>query len=127
MTAAVRGLRPHFPPPPLDARRQRARYSDTNYQLLIAVIETVTGRALPAAFEERLFQPLALRHTHVAGHPRPGEPEPEPATVWLEHRPLELALAMSSARDLVSTADDLLRFMGLSSGETSSTTRRRSA
>jgi hypothetical protein len=41
-------LRPHFPPPDLSAPRQRARYSDTNYILLCAVIEAVTGQPLTA-------------------------------------------------------------------------------
>ena len=35
----VRQLTPHFPPQPKNARRKKARYSDTNYRLLIAIIE----------------------------------------------------------------------------------------
>ena len=33
-------LTPHFGPQPLNARRVRIRYSDTNYQLLVGIIET---------------------------------------------------------------------------------------
>ena len=36
--------RPHFPPQDLSAPRQRARYSDTGFQLLIAILEAATGR-----------------------------------------------------------------------------------
>ena len=53
-------LRPHFPPQDLSAKRQRARYSDTNYMLLIAVIEAVTGQPLCQVHERLLFRPLEL-------------------------------------------------------------------
>ncbi|MEU4324751.1 serine hydrolase domain-containing protein [Nonomuraea dietziae] len=37
--------RPHFEPQDLTAARQKARYSDTGFQLLIRIVETVTDRS----------------------------------------------------------------------------------
>lgn len=104
------GLTPHFPPQRVDARRRRARYSETNYLLLIAIVEAVTGLPLHLAFEEVLFRPLDLRHTYLPGH-RPSEPTPEPATLWFKDRPLDIPLALRSFRDLYGTAGDTLAFL----------------
>ncbi len=114
--ALVRRLTPYFPPQPLTADRQRIRYSDTNYQLLIAIIEAVTGTAIDKAFEDLLYTPLGLKNTFHAGTPR--QPASGVATIWVEDQPLHIPRAMRSFGDLGSTADDLLRFMrGLIGGE----------
>lgn len=47
----------------------KTSYSDTNFQLLGKVIETVTGKPLHAVFEDFFFRPLGLEHTWMAGHP----------------------------------------------------------
>jgi D-alanyl-D-alanine carboxypeptidase len=103
-------LTPHFPPQPAAAKRQRVRYSDTNYLLLIAIIETATGRALHEVHEAMLFRPLGLRQTWLAGS-APLEPAPEPATLWAGDTPLEIPLMMRTFRGMYSTAEDLLRFL----------------
>ena len=103
-------LTPYFPPQPLDEDRQKIRYSDTNFQLLIAIIEAVTGKQLSEAFEEHLYQPLGLQRTfHPGTDPR--EPTPEPATVWAGEEALDIPKAMRSFGDLYSTVDDQLAFM----------------
>lgn len=107
----VRGLRPHFPPQPLQQGRHRIRYSDTNYLLLIAVIETVTGRTQHQAFEQLLFRPLGLGHTWLPGHSDPLAPTGDPAAIWYRDRPLHIPQAMSSFGDLYSTLDDTLAFL----------------
>ena len=101
-------LTPHFAPQPLAARRQRIHYSDTNYQLLMAIIEAVQGQPIAQAFDELLFEPLGLRDTY---HPGTRPEAPEPATTWAGEQPLRLPLAMVSFGDLISTAHDLLSFM----------------
>lgn len=103
-------LHPHFPPRDLTARRVKARYSDTNFQLLIAIAEAVTGRPFHEVLRQRLFVPLALRHTWIPGRSQPLEPTPEPAGLWSKGRPLDIPLAMGASMDLTSTADDTLRF-----------------
>jgi D-alanyl-D-alanine carboxypeptidase len=109
-------LRPHFAPQPLDAKRHRIRYSDTNYQLLIAIIEAVRAQPIHQAFGEMIYAPLGLKQTF---HPGVGNgPEPRSATIWNGEKPLEFPLALRSFRDLVSTVDDLLGFMrGLVQGK----------
>jgi D-alanyl-D-alanine carboxypeptidase len=105
----VRDATPHFPPQPLDAERPKISYSDTNYQLLIEIIEAVTGQSLHKNFQEMLFDPLQLHHTFLPG--TLDGPEPEAATTWFEDKPLDIPLAKHSARDLISTVDDMLEFM----------------
>lgn len=105
----VRDLKPYFPPQPLEAKRQKARYSDTNFQLLIEIIEAVTGKRVNEAFAELIYGPLNLKNTL---HPHElEETTPKPATLWHDDQPLDRPLAMASFRDLCSTADDLLAFM----------------
>lgn len=102
-------LTPYFPPQPLTARRKKVRYSDTNYQLLIAILEAVTGQPIHRVFEEMFYAPLQLRCTFHPGS-LPG-PEPRAATTWLDKRPLHFPQAMRSAGDLISTVDEMLIFM----------------
>lgn len=101
-------LTPHFPPQPLHAPRPKVSYSDTNYQLLIAIIEVVTGRPIHAALADLLLEPLGLEYTwHPAAQPE----SVNPAMLWIDKQPLHIPLAMRSFGDLSSTADDLLKFM----------------
>lgn len=104
----VRDLTPHFLPQPMDASKQKIRYCDTNYQLLIAIIETVTGGSLDAAFTDLIYKPLGLENTW---HPGVRPDAPEPAMLWADDQPLQIPLAMQSFGDLISTADDLLNFL----------------
>lgn len=110
----VRGLRPHFPPQPVDAPRQRARYSDTNYQLLAAVIEAVTGRPFHQACDTLVFEPLGLQHTYLFGRAQRAESEERPATIWFGNQPLDAPRTFTSLGPdggIVSTLDDLMTFM----------------
>jgi D-alanyl-D-alanine carboxypeptidase len=113
-------LKPHFPPQHHDAGRRKVRYADTNYQLLGAIIEAVTGQPLQRVFEEMLFEPLELRQTYLYGH-TPPEDLPAPATLWADEQALHLPLALRSIGPeggLVSTAGELLTFLrALARGE----------
>ena len=104
-------LEPHFPPQDSGGGRQRIRYSDSNYALLHAIVEAVTGAPLHEVFETELFAPLGLDGTWMAGFPRAGSRPDEVATLWVEDRPLEIPLAMSSLHGIFSHANDQLRFM----------------
>ncbi|GFP22629.1 hypothetical protein HKBW3S09_00097 [Candidatus Hakubella thermalkaliphila] len=104
-------LPPHFPPQPVKAKRQKVRYCDTNYVLLIAIIEAVTGQPLHQVHEELLFRPLDLRHTWLAGHSRPLEPTPKPAMLWVDSEPVEIPLMMRSFWGVYSTTEDTLSFL----------------
>ncbi|UCF77987.1 MAG: beta-lactamase family protein [Candidatus Eiseniibacteriota bacterium] len=104
-------LRPHFQPQELSAKRPKARYSDTNYMLLVAIIEELTGQPLHEVHEQMLFGPLNLRHIYFAGLSRPMDPTPEPMILRAKGRPLHIPLLMRSVRGMYSTAADALSFM----------------
>lgn len=105
-------LTAHFTPRTLGDKPVRARYSDTNFQLLIAIVEAVTGQAIHEVFTERIFEPLGLGQTYLPGHSDPSKPASAPvAGLWAKDRQLDLPGAMSSFNDLYSTTDDTLRFM----------------
>ncbi|PRY02488.1 serine hydrolase domain-containing protein [Allonocardiopsis opalescens] len=102
--------RPHFAPQDLTAARQRARYSDTGFQLLIRVLETVTGRSFAELLTERITAPLGLRRTWPpAGRP-PDAASPRPAPLYAGRRRVELPALIESSKDLYSTTGDLLAF-----------------
>lgn len=104
-------LTPHFPPQDPGASEPLMRYADTNYQLLIAIIESVSGVPLPDVYLTRIFAPLGLRKTWLPER-LPAKPGgQEPATVWSGDHPLRLPLVFASLRDLYSTAADLIHFM----------------
>jgi D-alanyl-D-alanine carboxypeptidase len=111
VVSIVRELKPHFPPHDLSANKQRVRYSDTNYMLLIAVIEAVTGQPLHQVHDELLFQPLALRHTYFPGFSEPLDPTAEPTVLRFEGRPLHIPQLIRSVRGIYSTAVDTLAFL----------------
>lgn len=99
--------RPHFDPQDLDARKRKVCYSDTNFQLLIAVIRQVTGKSPGEVFEEMIFSPLGLKNTFYPGT----RPETKTAKIWYKDKPLDIELALASFGDLNSTVDDMLVFM----------------
>ena len=87
------------------------RYSDTNFQLLIGIIEKVTGQPIAEAFRTLLFEPLHLRQTAHPGT-EPLNPVGPVAAVWAEDKPfVNKPQAMQSFGDLNSTASDLIEFM----------------
>lgn len=105
----VRSLKPKFPPGARDGRK--AHYSDTNYALLGAIIEAVTGTTIANNFESTIFAPLGLANTYVFDH---AKAQPAPAAAYFKDRALEIPLAMSSfAPDggVVSTLAECLRFL----------------
>jgi D-alanyl-D-alanine carboxypeptidase len=112
VAAIVRELTPYFPPQDLSASRPRARYSDTNYMLLVAVLQAVAGRSLESLHEEWLFRPLGMRHTYFAGRSRPLDPTPEPTVLRAGGEPLDIPLLMASFHGMYSTGADLLVFLG---------------
>ncbi len=100
----------HFPPQPFQGEKIRVRYSDTNYQLLIAIIQAITGHPQHEAFKEMFFEPLNMAHTYLPGT-QPLKPTLDEALIWAGKDPLDLPLLLSSLGDLNSTIDDLLQFM----------------
>jgi D-alanyl-D-alanine carboxypeptidase len=109
----VRRLTPYFPPQEPEARRRRARYSDTNFQLLGAIISSVTGTSFQQAVEEQILEPLGLDDTWFAGRPRGAEAR-IPAAFWSDDDVVDAPLAMASMAPeggLIGTAADALTFL----------------
>lgn len=100
----------HFDPQDLSTPTQRARYSDTGFQLLIRILENVTSTSFPDLLTERLLTPLGLRHTwHPAGTAAdPAVRKPLPLSIG--QRPVDLPQTIRSSNDLYSTTSDLLTF-----------------
>lgn len=104
-------LRPHFAPQPLDAKRVRIRYSDTNYQLLIGIMEARRNAPFFQVLEDLILDPLALENTWIPGHPRKGGPEADVAAIYAGAEVFRLPQFLTAIGDLNSTCEDLLRFL----------------
>jgi CubicO group peptidase (beta-lactamase class C family) len=110
-------LSPKFPPESNEQERsgKKAYYSDTNYQLLGAVIESVAQKPLNEVFSELFIDPLKLSSTylHGQGEPRAIQDNP-PANIYYKTMPLHLDKAMRSFGPdggMVSNVEDSLKFL----------------
>jgi len=114
----VRGLKPHFPPQNLSASKVKVRYSDTNFILLIALIETICGQPLHRVHADMLYAPLGLNHTYFPGASQPLDPTPVPVPLRADGQGVEIPGLLTSFRGIYSTADDTIAFLrSLTRGE----------
>jgi CubicO group peptidase (beta-lactamase class C family) len=93
-----------------DLESGKVYYSDTNYQLLSAVIEAVSKQPLADVFRARIFAPLELTNTYLYDCNQPGDVLP----LYHQAQRLDLPLALTSERGaggIVSTLSDSLRFL----------------
>jgi len=104
-------LRPHFPPQSLTSPGVRLRYSDTNYQLLVGIVEAQHGKSFAEVLAERVLDPLDLASTWVPGHPRGSAVEPNVATLYAGADTAPFPQFFRSIVDLNSTCPDLIRFL----------------
>lgn len=110
-------LPPAFPPSSLSGNsgarsRVKAHYSDTNYKLLGAIIESVTGDSLHETFDDFFFGPLNLTQTYVYGRSN-ADHSAVVAPVFYKGGAFAFDKVLSShgpEGGIVSTIDDLLRF-----------------
>ena len=90
----------------------KSHYSDTNYQLLGAIVEAITGQGLAEVFQVHIFDRLGLSDTYLydCNQPRPVAPLP----LYERDLRLSLPLALTSERGaggIVSTLADNLTFL----------------
>jgi CubicO group peptidase (beta-lactamase class C family) len=104
-------LTPHFPPQDLSRKRPKTRYSDTNFIMVIAIIEAVTGQPLYAVHKKMLYEPLRLRQTYFPSVNRPTHSKKEPMVLRARAEPLIIPLLIESIRGIYSTASDMITFM----------------
>ena len=100
--------------PPYFAPGEAVRYSNSNYILLGAVIEKVSGLSYADFMAKRVFGPLGMESTAVEGHERNGTRRVEGYQRG-RSKPYEKAMPISmtqayAAGSLVSTVDDLARW-----------------
>ncbi|WP_017590899.1 serine hydrolase domain-containing protein [Nocardiopsis ganjiahuensis] len=96
---------PYFAPQDLTAPRQKARYSDTGFQLLIRTLETVTDRSFSELLTDRVLGPLGLERTWT-----PADTPPEHSPLHTGRRRVEVPSILRSSNDLFSTTGDLITF-----------------
>ena len=117
VNVAKNNLSPKFPPEPKEQRLsgKKAYYSDTNYQLLGAIIESVMEKPLHKLLEELIVEPLGLSSTFLFGHGQPRTPISEsPATIYYKEKALHVDKAMKSVGadgGMVSNVEDSLKFL----------------
>ena len=110
-------LSPKFPPEPVGQTKsgKKAYYSDTNYQLLGAVIEAVAQKPLQELYSELIIEPLGLTSTYLHGYGGPRKTtENPPANIYHKTRPFFLDKAMKSFGPdggMVSNVEDSLKFL----------------
>jgi D-alanyl-D-alanine carboxypeptidase len=105
----VRTLSPPFAP----GRPGKAHYSNANYRLLGAIIESVTEKPTAANFEEIIFAPLGLQNTYLFDWTVPRVND-APATIYFKEAPAIIPKYLSSNISdggLVSTAPECLVFL----------------
>lgn len=114
---ARNNISPKFPPEPKEQEKEgkKAFYSDTNYQLLGAIIEAATEKQLHNVFAELIIQPLELSSTYLHGYEKPaGIIDRTPADIYYKETPLRLDKAMKSFGPdggMVSNVEDSLKFI----------------
>jgi len=90
----------------------RAHYSDTNFQLLGAVVEAATGLSYARALQERICAPLGLTRTALFDPARDGDGW----TLPVYHKTLRLEIpgilsSMGPDGGIVSDTDELMTFL----------------
>jgi D-alanyl-D-alanine carboxypeptidase len=105
----VRGLPSKFPP----GTGNQAYYSNTNYRILGAIIETITGKPMAQNFKEMIIEPLGLHHTYLFDW-KASQSDEAIATIFLNNTPTYVPKYLSSNISdggLVSTASECVTFL----------------
>ncbi len=111
LMAITRSIPAKFAPAAHDGKK--AHYADTNYHLLGAIIEAVTGQTYAAAVEQMICAPLGLRHTYALTAERV-QSEPKFATIYAQDRALDLPLFLAShgaEGGIIATTRENLTFL----------------
>jgi len=100
----VKELKPNFKP------GAKAKYSDTNYQLLGRIIENVTSKEIGSVFDEFIFSKLNLKNTYAFNDTNDKSPVPfyyKSNRLWLP----EYVASITVEGGIVSTAEELMQFL----------------
>lgn len=109
----TRQMRPAFDPSPQEGS-SRAHYSDTNYQLLGAIIKSVTDESMEIAINKLIFSALDLQSTYFYGRDHSDNQRAEPALFLYKNDWLRIPEAMASFRtdgSLVSNPREQIKIL----------------
>lgn len=101
-----KNLKPLFVP----NKRGKAHYSDTNFQLLGKITETVSGKTFFDSLRVFVIEPLQLTNTYLYTETNDSRPSP----LYFKNRQMNVPLAMASFGPdggMVSTSKDMLVFI----------------
>ena len=102
--AAVKQMKPKFAP------GQKVQYSDTNFQLLGKIIETITNKDIHTVFKEFIFDELQLENTYLYEDAN----DTRPSDFYYKEKKMHLPIYMSSIGSeggIVSTAKESMIFL----------------
>jgi len=100
----VKSMKPSFPP----GKKGKARYTDTNHQLLSKIIENITGESVNIVLKKIIFDELGLTKTYVCEDPN----NMKFAPMYYKSEPRHLPIFLTSTRnDIISTAKDQMSFL----------------
>jgi D-alanyl-D-alanine carboxypeptidase len=102
----IKNLKPRFKP----GAKGKAAYSDTNYQLLGKIIETITGKSIGEVFHDYIFSQLNLKDTYTYSDVN----DTSPVSFYYKNRELWLPDYMTSVAPeggIVSTAGEVMLFL----------------
>ena len=102
----VRTMKPRFRP----GQKGKASYSDTNYELLGAIVEEVTGESIGEVFRTLIFDALDLRNTYAFQDPEDSTPVPMYYRSKQVHLPRYIA-SVTAEGGIVSTAEETMVFL----------------
>jgi len=105
---AKANMRNHFPP------GGGFHYSDTGYHLLGFIIEQITGLPYHEVLKRNIFEPLDMKHSHFSRTPSIEASPYELAKLYLRDKNVtdqESLSILYAGGAIVSTTDDLLKFM----------------
>lgn len=99
----VKTMKTHFPP----GKKGKAKYSDTNYQILNLIIEGITGTPVQIALKN-LFRELNLEQTYVFENIQ----DDSFAPIYYKSKQINIPEFFSSTQnDIISTARDQMTFL----------------
>lgn len=107
--AIIRNMSPRFVP----GTPGKAHYSNANYRLLGAIIESITEKSMETNFKEMIFNPLNLQHTYLFDWTKPRQSDP-PAAIYFKGKPIYAPKYLSSNTSdggLVSIASESVIFL----------------
>ncbi len=100
---AIKRMKTHFPPD----QRGRAKYVDTNHQILSCIIEAVTGESVNIVLKN-LFRELGLSKTYVCENVRVEDFTP----IRYKSKTMNITTYLNSTKnDIISNAKDQMTFL----------------